>query len=113
MQQAPGIGWDKEKNMTVQAPFQGARGQNQVVTPNGTSASVSINNLNKSVRLVNSGANICYVRIGAGAQTATTADVPVRSAESLVLQRHPDDTTVAYISASATTLNIQPGEGGH
>lgn len=98
--------------MTVRAPFQGARGQNQVVTPNSSSASVTINNINKSVRFVNSGANICYVRIGEGAQVATTSDTPVRSGESLVLQRQENETTVAHISASGTTLNIQPGEGG-
>ncbi len=98
--------------MTVRAPFQGARGQNQVVSPNSSSASVSINNINKSVRLVNSGSNICYVRIGEGSQTANTSDTPVRAGESLVVQRQENETTVAYISASGTTLNIQPGEGG-
>lgn len=98
--------------MSVRAPFQGAKGQNQVVTPSSSSASITINDINKSVRLANSGSNICYVRIGAGTQTATTADLPVLSGQSIVVQRQENEVTVAHISASGTTLNVQPGEGG-
>jgi len=95
-----------------QRPFCPSRGTNQVVTPAGASASVSIDSAAHSVRLVNSGANICYVRIGSGAQTATTADVPVRAAESLIVSKGDGENTLAHISAAGTTLNIQTGEGG-
>lgn len=97
--------------MTIRAPFQPKRGANQVLTPAAASASVSIDPSCKSVRLVNSGANICHVRIGTGAQTATTADMPVRSGESIVVSKGEDD-TLAHISAAGTTLHVQPGEGG-
>jgi hypothetical protein len=98
--------------MTIRAPFQGARGANQVTTPAAASASVSIDAKAKSVRLVNSGANICYVRIGTGAQTATTADLPVRAASEVVVQKAEGEDTLAHISAAGTTLNVQTGEGG-
>ena len=95
-----------------QRPFSPSRGANQVVSPANASASVSIDKAARSVRLVNSGANICYVRIGTGAQTATTADMPVRSAESVIVTKADGEDTLAYISAAGTTLNIQDGEGG-
>jgi hypothetical protein len=98
--------------MTIRAPFQPQSGQNQVVTPAAASASATIPAGPKSVRLVNSGLNICHVRIGQGTQTASTADMPVRSGESVIVQRQENETTVAHISASGTTLHIQPGEGG-
>lgn len=98
--------------MTVRAPFQPRRGGNQVVTPAAASASIDIGKGEKSVRLVNSGNNICYVRIGAGAQTATTADLPVLPSSSVVVSKDGDESTVAHISAAGTTLNVQPGEGG-
>lgn len=98
--------------MTIHSPFQPKQGANVVVSPAAGSASSDIGKGNKSVRLSNSGANICYVRIGTGAQTATTADMPVLSGESIVVEKAEASETVAYISASGTTLNIQPGEGG-
>lgn len=98
--------------MAIQAPFQAQRGANQVVTPGAASASVTIAEFPKSVRLVNSGANICHVRIGQGTQTATTADTPVLAGSELIVHRQEGENTVAYISASGTTLHIQTGEGG-
>lgn len=92
--------------------FDPARGSNQIVTPAAASASVSVNPLNKSVRLANSGSNICHVRIGAGAQTATTADTPVLSGQTVIFTKGDGPDTVAYISAAGTTLHITTGEGG-
>lgn len=98
--------------MTIRSPFMPTRGSNQVTTPGASSASVSVNPNAKSVRFVNSGANICHVRMGAGAQTATTADTPVLPGSALVLQKQMGDDTVAHISAAGTTLHVQTGEGG-
>jgi hypothetical protein len=99
--------------MTIKSPFMPSRGANKVVSPAATSANTPLDTGSKSVRLVNSGANICYVRIGQDAQTATTADTPVLSNSALVLQKQMDDNNIGYISASGTTLNIQTGEGGY
>ena len=93
-------------------PFNPHRGANQVVTAGAVSASVTVDSVDQSVRLVNSGANVCYVRIGTGAQTATTADTPVRTTESVVLSKADGENTLAYISAAGTTLNVQTGSGG-
>lgn len=100
--------------MTIRAPFQGIRGGNKVVTPNATSANTTIDAGAKSVRFVNSGANICYVRVGTSVSgtPATTADTPIRAGSDLIVQKADGENTVSYISASGTTLNIQPGEGG-
>lgn len=98
--------------MTVRAPFNPVLGANQVTTPGAASASVAINPISKSVRLVNSGANICHVRIGAGAQTATTADLAVRANSEVIVSKGEGEDTLAHISAAGTTLHIQPGEGG-
>jgi len=87
------------------------RGTNQVTTPGAVSASVAINAVSKAVRVVNSGANICYVRVGSGAQTANTSDTPVRSGESIILGKGDGDDTLAHISAAGTTLHVQTGEG--
>lgn len=98
--------------MTIRAPFNPSRGGNQVVTPAAASAEVTISAGSKSVRLVNSGAAICHVRIGAGPQTATTADLPIRNGSEIIVSKAEGENTVAYISASGTTLHIHPGEGG-
>lgn len=84
-------------------------GLNQVVTPAAASAVVAIRSNANAVRLVNSGAAICYVRIGTGAEVATTADIPVRTAESVVIRKAVGDDALAHISAVGTTLNIQTG----
>lgn len=99
--------------MTIRAPYMPQRGANQVVSPGAASASVNVDPHAKTIRLVNSGANICHVRVGQGAQTATTADMPVRANSEVDMQKGDGDDTVAYISAAGTTLHIQAGEGGY
>lgn len=99
--------------MSVRAPFEPRRGTNQVTTPAAASASIAIDPEAKSVRLVNSGAtNICHVRIGTGAQTATVADLPVLPNSSVIVQKAEGEDTLAHISAAGTTLHVQTGEGG-
>lgn len=99
----------KEKYMR---PFNAHRGANQVTTPAAASASISIDPIAKSVRLVNSGANICHVRIGSSTQTATTADIPVRAGSEVIVSKGDGEGTLAHISAAGTTLHVQTGEGG-
>jgi hypothetical protein len=98
--------------MTIRAPFYPKRGANQVVSPAVASAEITIDPISKSVRLVNSGSNICHVRIGIGTQTATTADLPVRANSEVIVSKGEGEGNVAFISASGTTLHVQPGEGG-
>lgn len=100
--------------MAVYAPFEPRRGQNQNVTTGAVSASISIDPKAKSVRLVNTGAtNPCHVRIGAGAQTATSADLIIRANSEIIVSKGEGEDTLAYIqSTGATTLSVQTGEGG-
>ena len=97
--------------MTIR-PFNPHRGANAVATPAAASASISIDPVAKSVRLTNSGANICHVRIGTGAQTATVADLPVRANSEIIVSKGDGEDALAHISAAGTTLHIQTGEGG-
>lgn len=92
--------------------FRPRYGANLVVTPAAGSANSAINQQDKAVRLVNSGANICYVKIGDGAQTATTADMPIRAGSEVLIRKSQDHNNIGYISAAGTTLNIQTGEDG-
>lgn len=92
-------------------PFAPHFGTNRVLTPAATSASIPISTEDKNVYLLNTGPNICYVRIGTGAQTATTADFPVPVNEPMVLSKGQGDDTLAHISATGTTLNVMTGEG--
>jgi hypothetical protein len=93
-------------------PFAPNFGSNIVATPSSSSASVNIAAGDSSVRLVNTGANVCYVRIGEDAATATTADLPVRAGSEVIIKKAIGYSKLAHISASGTTLNIQTGNGG-
>ncbi|MNO65789.1 hypothetical protein D3C76_565580 [compost metagenome] len=99
--------------MTIRSPFEPRRGQNQPVTAGAASASISLDPKAKSVRILNiDAANIAFIRIGTGAQTATTADMPVRAASEIIVQKAEGEDTLAYISAAGAALHIQTGEGG-
>jgi hypothetical protein len=93
-------------------PFAPNYGKNIVATPAATSASITIAAGDNCVRLVNTGANVCYVRIGGTAAAATTADFPVRAGSEVVIRKALGHTNLSHISASGTTLNIQTGNGG-
>jgi hypothetical protein len=87
-------------------------GSNQVVTPAAGSASITIPGQDTAVRLVNTGANVCYVRIGNVADNATTADLAVRAGSEVIVRKSRGDTHLAHISATGTTLNVQTGLDG-
>lgn len=99
--------------MAVNAPYNPRRGANQPVTAAAASASISLDPVAKSVRIVNvDAANVAHIRIGAGAQTATTADMPVRPNSEIIVTKGDGEDTLAYISAAGAALHVQTGEGG-
>lgn len=98
--------------MSYVNPFTPNYGSNIVATPAATSASITISGSDNAVRLVNTGANVCYVRIGETAATATTADLAVRADSEVIIRKAYGFTKLAHISAAGTTLNIQTGNGG-
>jgi len=98
--------------MSIRAPFEPRRGANQVFGITPVSGSTSIDPKAKSIRIVNSGANLCYIRVGTGAQTASTADMVVLGNTSVIVSKGEGEDTIAAISPSGTTLHVQTGEGG-
>lgn len=93
-------------------PFNPAYGSGQVVTPSSSSVAAADLIPGRQVMLTNLGANVCYVRIGATAPTATTADCPVPPGCMIVITKDHDHTKCATISAAGTTLHIMVGLGG-
>ncbi len=92
-------------------PFAPRYGAGVVVSPAAGSANTTIGLGNKCIALTNTGANICYVRVGVGAQTATTADFPIPAGQQRIIYKGEEANNVGYISALGTTLQIIPGEG--
>ena len=93
-------------------PFAPRRGTNQAAGPSSSSNSKTLSGPERSVRIVNYGSNICFVRIGKGAQTASTADTPVLAGMTIILAKAEDEDTIAYVSALGTSIYIQLGTGG-
>ena len=93
-------------------PWAAKRGSNQSAGPSSSSNSKTLNGPETSVRVVNYGANICFVRIGKGAQTASVADTPIPAGATVILAKGPEEDTIAYISSAGTSIYIQLGEGG-
>lgn len=93
-------------------PFAPNFGSNIVAAAGVASATVSIAPGDNCIRLVNTGANVCYVRVGTNSITATTADLPIRGGSEVIIRKALGYDKLAHISALTTTLNIQTGNGG-
>ena len=99
---------------TTTDSFQPSYGNGITVAPSGTSASsTSVGEGAENVVITNlSSSVIAYVRIGEGAQTATTADYPVLPSTQVSLTKGRYESTVAYITGGTTgSLHIIPGRG--
>ena len=99
--------------MTIREAFAPVYTKGITVAPAVGSANTEFGKGSKSVQLHNTGANICYVRIGTGSTlAATAADYAVPAGALRIISKAQDDDYLAYISAAGTTLNAIPGEGG-
>ena len=98
--------------MQVVSPFKPHYGTNQIVTPAAGAASISLDKNDTSVRIINSGANIGYFRLGLSPQTATTADCPVNAGQTIVVEKAMATDTLSHISSAGTTFQVMTGEGG-
>lgn len=92
--------------------FTPAYGSGQALTAGVASLQTSIPKNNTSVRIINAGANIAYVKLGTGTVTATSSDLAVISGQTIVITKSVDHDVLAYISALGATLHIIAGEGG-
>jgi hypothetical protein len=98
--------------MSMNAPFFPKYGSGVVVSAAAGSASASLDPTTRQVVVTNLGTtNVAYVRLGIGAQTATTADFPVPPGAQITLTKGLGADTIAYISASGTSLHLIAGEG--
>jgi hypothetical protein len=93
-------------------PFQPVYGSNQILSATNPAASISLSTRNTSVRIVNIGDKLAYVRIGSGSQTASNADCPIVGGTEIILYKDEDQDTLSYIAFEDTTLFVQSGTGG-
>lgn len=106
--------------MSTESPFMPKKGANQKVTSSTTAAAITCGGGNKSLRIINAGAQVIYFRTyraSEGAETATSADTPVAvsgaAGSVLVIEKPQDHDTISYVADSATPIaHFQPGEGG-
>ena len=98
---------------TTTDSFQPSYGNGITVAPTGTSASSTLGVGSQNVVVTNLSSSVTsYVRIGTGAQTATTADYPVLPSTQISLSKDRTDNTVAYITGGSTgSLHIIAGRG--
>jgi hypothetical protein len=98
----------------IYGPFAARYGAGQTLATSTSSASTTMGLGNKCLRLMNlDGTNAIHVRTSTGASTATTADLMVRSGQSIIIQKDQDHDTVSYIAAAGTpNLRVEPGEAG-
>jgi hypothetical protein len=94
--------------------FQPAYNLGVTVTPNVTSASVTLGLTSESVVFTNLGSTIVYVRVGTAQSgaPATTAGYPVLVGSQVSIGKDQDDDTVSFISpGGAGSLHIIQGIG--
>jgi hypothetical protein len=100
--------------MSAKQPFSPHYGTNQVLSPAAGALVANLDPTDKSVRLVNTGANPAYIRIyssSGAAEVATTADFLVPSGGIATITKATGQDRVSYISALGTTLQCMTGEG--
>jgi len=99
--------------MGFETAFAPHNNTNQRITANITTQSISLDPSDKVVRLVNDGIYTVYIRIGFGAQTATTSDMPLLADDSIVLYKGLGADTLACLCPEGSALlHVQTGDGG-
>lgn len=94
--------------------FQPAYSTGVTVTPNTTSASVTLGFTSESLVFTNLGATTVYVRVGTASSgaPATTSGYPVVVGAQITLGKDQDDDTVSFISPDGPgSLHIIQGIG--
>jgi hypothetical protein len=98
--------------MSVEKTFEPRYTVGQIVTPNVSSASITLGFLSETLCLSNLSNTVVYVRVGQGSISATTADYPVLPGSQVTISKGIDDNIVAHISpGGAGSLHIIPGVG--
>ena len=93
--------------------FNPKAGATQTVSATTTSASVTVDADCPNVVITTVGSVAVHVRMGKGAQTATTSDFVVHGNATINLFKGWDVDTIAIRTASGTaTVYVTPGTGG-
>lgn len=87
-------------------------GATQSISATSTSASVTVDEYTKAVRIYNKGPNTAFIKFGIGATTATTSDMPIPSGGIEVFSKDRADKIAAICAATETaTVYVTTGEG--
>lgn len=93
-------------------PFAPAYTKALVVSPGASSASSAIPVNTSSLCITNRNSVECFVRVGTGTLSATTADYLVPPNAQVTISKNRDYDKIAYIApAGGGSLHIIPGEG--
>lgn len=96
--------------MPLAQPLFTPGGQTFLITVGTTSSSVNVNPNAPFLRLLNTGTNLCFVRIGTGPQTATLTDYPlVPNNPEIVAKGVGADTIAAITTGASNPLYVTPG----
>lgn len=100
--------------MSAKQPFSPHYGTNQVLSAAAGAAIANLDPVDKSVRIINTGANKAYIRIYNSAGTvgvASVADFPVLPGASSTITKADGHDRMSYQSTAGTTLEVCTGEG--
>lgn len=87
-------------------------GAGQTISATTTSSSVTGLDTTKSeLLLTNDGAVTVFVRWGVGAQTATSADMPMLANTSRIVFKDAADTVAAITASGTASVRVIPGFG--
>ncbi len=97
-------------NINLFTPIQGATVS---ISATSVNAQGTLTFNSAQARIANTGTNVAFVRWGATAQTATTADMPILPGTVEVFSKDPSHLNFAAICASGetATVRVTPGEG--
>lgn len=76
-----------------------------------TTSSASLDPNSSTVRVVNVGASMAFIKFGTGALTATAADMPIASGATETFTKATADKVAAITSTGTATLYFTNGEG--
>ncbi len=95
------------------APFSPAIGATITLSVTAANTQGTLTVQSNQVRVYNAGTNKAFIRWGNGAQTATTADMPVAPGSVESFSKASGDLGVAAICAGGetATVYVTPGEG--
>jgi hypothetical protein len=86
-------------------------GDGLVIAASSTSADSALNGTGSVLRIVNTVAATTWIRVGAGAQTATTADIPIAAGATALIRISLSDDHIAVKGGTTGTVFVMRGEG--